>query len=53
MARAPKSGRSHAKLMANQKAERRHRLDTLTGAIDDAKEAYAQEAIDIAQKHGR
>jgi hypothetical protein len=53
MACAPKSSRIGAKLTATQKAERRHRLDALTGAIDNAKEAYAQEAIDIAQKHGR
>lgn len=53
MARAPKPRRTRAKLTTAQKAERRNKLDALTGAIDNAKEAYAQEAIDIAQTHGR
>ncbi|KAG1837230.1 hypothetical protein DFJ58DRAFT_734500 [Suillus subalutaceus] len=53
MARVLNTRQTRAKLTATQKAERRNKLDTLTGAIDNAKEAYAQEAVDIAQTHGR
>jgi predicted DNA-binding protein len=53
MARTGKVQRSRAKLSAAQKAERRARLEALTTALDSAKSGYVQEAIHIAETHGR